>query len=165
MHTSLKNIPVLVAVCGILVLPGAATCATIPAGTTLEIRLQQEVNSYSSEEGSSVKGVLTAPVIIDGRMWVPIGSIANGVVRKARRVGIGLIRETAKLEIEFTQLLLPDGQRFNIKGRVIEVENAREKVKEGDIRGIRSTATPGHRASGLITSLAAVDPIDRKSVV
>ena len=159
MHTSLKNIPVLVAVCGMLVLPGAATCATIPAGTTLEIRLQQEVNSYSTEEGSSVKGVLTAPVIIDGRMWVPIGSMANGVVRKARRVGIGLIRETAKLEIEFTQLLLPDGQRFNIKGRVIEVENAREKVKEGDIRGIRSTATPGHRASGLITSLAAVDPI------
>ena len=144
--------------CGLL-LPFTAGGAIIPAGTILEIRLQQEVNSFSSEEGTKVQGVVTAPILVEGKMWIPIGSTAVGVVRTARRVGIGLLRETATLNIEFTQLQLPDGQHFNIKGRVIEVENAREKVKEGNIRGIRSTATPGHRASGLITSLAAVDPI------
>lgn len=151
---------ILATLCGLSLLPCPLQCATpIPLGTTLEIRLQQEVNSYSSEEGSSVQGVVTAPIIVEGKMWIPIGSIAMGVVRKAQRVGLGLFRETATLNIEFTQLQLPDGQRLHLKARTIEVENAREKVKDGNIQGIRSTATPGHRASGLITSLAAVDPI------
>jgi hypothetical protein len=47
-----------------------------------------------------------------------------------------------------------------LEGVVIEVENAREKLlDDGTIVGIRATDSYGHRATGMISSAAAVDPL------
>ena len=66
----------------------------------------------------------------------------EGRVVSAHRVGLGLVRETASLEIEFSRIIPPHGSPIDIRGRVIEIDNARENVKTGVIRGIRSTETP-----------------------
>ncbi len=153
--------------CRILTLAGvlclfftALQAATIPAGALLEIRLQQEINSYSTSAGSPVQAVVIAPLTVHGEILVPAGSLVKGRVKTVHRVGAGLIRETATIHLQFDELLLPDGSVAAIEAKVTEVQNAREKVdKQGQIRGIRSTATPGYRAAGLLTSLAAVDPI------
>ncbi len=132
----------------------------MPAGAMIEIRLQQELNSYSSSNGASVQAIVIAPVSVHGEVLIPPGSLIKGVLKTVHRVGFGLIRETATIHIEFEHLLLPDGTLATIKTKVAELENAREFVdKRGRIRGIRSTATPGYRAAGLLTSLSAVDPI------
>ena len=134
--------------------------STVPAGALIEIRLQQEINSYSTQSGSPVQGVVIAPVTVHGEVLIPAGSMIKGIVKTVHRVGVGLIRETATIDFQFQQLLLPDGSVIPIATRIAEIENARESVdKLGRIRGIRSTATPGYRAAGLLTSLAAVDPI------
>ena len=134
--------------------------ATIPVGSVLELRLRQEVNSFSSQEGASIQAYLCSPVVVDGVIYLPMETTARGRIREVKRVGIGLLRERAVLFLEFDQLALPNGEQYNIRTQLIEVENARERVdQKGKIHGIRSTEMPGHRGSGVITSLAAVDPI------
>jgi len=138
----------------------AQQAATVPAGALLEIRLQQEINSYSASAGKPVQAVLIAPVTVHGEILIPAGSVVKGTVKNVQRVGAGIIHETATIHLHFDQLQLPDGSVSPIEARLTEVENARETVdKQGKIRGIRSTGTPGYRAAGLLTSLAAVDPI------
>jgi hypothetical protein len=44
--------------------------------------------------------------------------------------------------MEFSRILPQYGSPIDIRGRVIEIDNAREDVKNGVIRGIRSTETP-----------------------
>lgn len=144
----------------ITLLPGVSLAETIPSGTILELRLRQEVNSYSSAQGSTIQAYLSAPVVVDGKIFLPMESVAVGRVREVKRVGLGLIRERAHLLIEFDQLVLPNGERYNVKTKVVEIENGREKVTaKGSIQGIRSTNMPGYRASGVLVSIAAVDPI------
>ena len=126
----------------------------------LELRLQQEVNSYSSQVGDRVQAVLIAPFRMDGLDRVAAGARVWGEVAEVRRVGVGLVRETASMTLRFTELEAGPAGRMPIRARVVTIDNARERVDgAGKIRGIRSTNTPGFRASGLLTSLAAVDPI------
>jgi hypothetical protein len=132
----------------------------VPAGALLELRLLQEVNSYSSRPGSSVQGVLVAPLLVGGQVAIPAGAKLSGTVSSVHRVGFGLLRERANLLLDFHTMELPDGQRLPLQSRLVEVENAREwPNKSGRLIGIRSTRTPGHRAAGFLTGLAAVDPI------
>lgn len=137
-----------------------AHAATLPAGSMLELRLRQEVNSFSSEEGALIQAYLCSPVMLEGKIYLPMETVVRGRIKEVKRVGLGLVRERAWLQLEFDQILLPNGEIYNIRTKVVEVENARERVlANGRIRGIRSADMPGYRSSGVITSLAALDPI------
>jgi hypothetical protein len=72
----------------------------------------------------------------------PIKIPVEGHVVSAHRVGLGLWHETGALEIEFDRLLPADAPPVEIHGRIREIDNAREQVKKGVIRGIRATDTP-----------------------
>jgi len=140
--------------------PGMCAGADRDCERCLEVRLRHEVNSYSSRVGDRVQGVLIAPFRVDGFDRVAAGARVWGEVAEVRRVGVGFVRETAALTLRFTELETGPGVRMAIGSRVVTIDNARERVDgDGRIRGIRSTNTPGFRASGLLTSFAAVDPI------
>jgi hypothetical protein len=133
---------------------------TVPSGTVLEIRLKQPVSSYSTHEGTRITGVLISPVNEEGKILLPIGTTIEGTVADIHKVGIGMVHETALIEIHFDHLVLADGNTIPVECRITEVENARENVdKEGHIHGIRSTATLSHRTSGVMNSFAFGDPI------
>jgi LssY C-terminus len=72
----------------------------------------------------------------------PIKIPVEGHVVSAHRVGLGLWHETGALEIEFDRLLPANDPPVEIHGRVRQLDNAREQVKKGVIRGIRATDTP-----------------------
>jgi opacity protein-like surface antigen len=133
---------------------------TVSVGTKLEIRLQQPISSYATKKGSRVSGVLVAPLTEDGHMLLPLGTTVEGSVVEVRKVGLGVVHETARIQLQFDRVVLSDGEGVPLQCRVIEVENARESVDaKGRIQGIRSTATLSNRASGVIGSLAFGDPI------
>ncbi len=134
--------------------------AEVPAGTILEVRLTHSVASFSTKRENDVEGVLVAPIREQQRILIPIGTKVTGNVQEVRRVGLGLIHETARVEIVFKKLILPGGIGIPFSERLTEVDNARESVdREGRIEGIRSTGTYGFRASNLIAGFAMVDPI------
>ena len=144
----------------LFVVGSPAGAATAPAGTVIEIRLEQPISSYSTHEGTKISGVLIAPVAEGGKLLLPLGATVEGSVVEVRRVGIGLVRETATIQLRFDRITLSNGTIIPLECRITEVDNARESVDaKGRIRGIRSTSTLSNRASGIVGSLAFGDPI------
>lgn len=138
----------------------SALAARVESGTILELRLRQEINSNSTSPGSRFEAVVVSPVVDGGREAIPAGTIARGIVEHVAKVGLGLIRERASIGLRVHELELPGGRRFVISSQMVQLENARETVDHrGRILGIRSTNTPGYRATGLLVSLASVEPI------
>lgn len=132
----------------------------VPAGTVLEVRLNDLVSSFHAKRGEVFRAVLIAPVEQDGRELIPGGVRITGHIAAVKRVGLGLIRERARLRLQFDSLALPGGASVPLEGVVTEIENAREKLlDDGTIIGIRATDSYGHRATGMATSAAAVDPM------
>src|SRR5580704_15804508 len=87
----------------------AITWREAPAGSALHIRLTSSVGSYASRPGSPIEGVLIAPVKVDGETVLPSGSILSGTVKSARRVGLGIIHESASLDLTFDSISFPGG--------------------------------------------------------
>lgn len=138
----------------------AALAETVPAGTVLEIRLEQPVSSYSTRAGTGLSAVLIAPLARNGQMLLPSGTAVQGSVAQVRRVGLGVIHETAAMTLKFDRVVLANGSAYPLHCRVFEVENARERVDAGGrIQGILSTGTLSNRTSGLMGSLAFGNPI------
>jgi opacity protein-like surface antigen len=132
----------------------------VAVGTKLEIRLQQPISSYATHKGTRISGVLVAPLTERGEMLLPLGTTVEGSVVAVRKVGLGVVHETARIELQFDRVVLADGTSVPLQCKVNEVENARESVDaQGRIQGIRSTATLSNRASGFVGSLAFGDPI------
>jgi opacity protein-like surface antigen len=137
-----------------------ALAESVSVGTKLEIRLQQPISSYATQKGAKISGVLIAPLTEGGDMLLPLGTTVEGSVVSVRKVGLGVVHETARVQLQFDRVVLSDGESVPLQCRITEVENARESVdKEGRIQGIRSTATLSNRASGVLGSLAFGDPI------
>jgi hypothetical protein len=135
---------------------GSAFGCTLPSGSSLWIRLSQPVSSYGTKPGTPVSGFLLESPVCDGISTLPIRSRVEGRVVSAHRVGLGLARETASLEFEFSQIVPEHASPIDIHGRVIEIDNAREDVKNGVIRGIRSTETPQGEISSRLKYLPSL---------
>lgn len=146
--------------CALTLGSGRLPAQEVPVGTVLEVRLSDPVSSFHARRGDVFHAVLIAPVQQDGLELLPAGCAVVGRVVGVKRVGLGLIRERARLRLHFDSLVLPEGTSIPLEGLVIDVENAREKVlKDGTILGIRATNSYGHQATGMVSSLAAVDPM------
>jgi LssY C-terminus len=135
-----------------------SACDQVPAGQTFRIRLLQPVSSYSSKPGSLVRGILIESPQCDGMPMFPDGTLVEGHVKSVHKVGMGFRHEIAELQIEFGRIRPRGAPPIEIRARVLEVDNAREKVKNGVINGIRSTNTPQDHISSRVQYLATWDP-------
>jgi hypothetical protein len=130
---------------------GLLTIREVPAGTRLEIRLTSTVGSYASKAGSPVSAVLIAPVRVGGELLLPAGSVLTGTVKSVRRVGLGILHETAAMSLQFDSIILPDDETLPLAAKVVAVDNGRERVeKNGEIGGVRMTSSVAYRVSGYI---------------
>jgi len=137
---------------------GLLTIREVPAGTRLEIRLTSTVGSYASKAGSPVSAVLIAPVRVGGELLLPAGSILTGTVKSVRRVGWGILHETAGMSIEFNEIILPDDESLPLTAKVVAVDNGHERVdKNGEINAMRMTSSVAYRFSGYIRMALMLD--------
>ena len=138
--------------------PSVLACDEVPAGQTFRIRLSQPVSSYSSKPGMPVRGLLIESPQCDGLPAFPMGTLVDGHIASVHKVGIGFRHEIATLGIEFDRILPNDGPPIEMTTQVLEVDNAREKVRDGVIHGIRSTNTPQDHLSSRVAYLLMWDP-------
>ncbi len=126
----------------------------------MELRLLNGIRSYSSKAGQSIEAVLVAPILVNNKVAIPSGARLSGKLIEVKRVGVGVVHERASIKLQFDQLEIEGNPVLPIETRLFQIENSREKLDtKGRIRGVRSTNTPGFRAAGVLTGLAAVDPI------
>lgn len=134
----------------------AGACDQLSPGSLFWVRLTASLSSYTAKPGMPVHGFLLKSPECDN---VPVLSAkvpVEGRVLTVHRVGLGLWHETAALEIAFTRFLPPGGNPIEINGRVKLIDNARETVKKGVIKGIRSSDTPQGRITSRIKDLPSV---------
>ncbi len=60
---------------------------TVPAGTAVEVRLQNAISSASNRSGDEFAAVLDEPLVVDGRTIAPRGTEVTGRVVAARSSG------------------------------------------------------------------------------
>ena len=94
----------------------------------------------------------------DGTQKISVGTIVDGEVARVRKVGMGFVHETASLRVEFRNLQMKDGSEIPIASRVLEIDNAREKVKDGTIHGVNATDTPQGRITNRLRHLPTWNP-------
>ncbi|MDR3703788.1 MAG: LssY C-terminal domain-containing protein [Candidatus Sulfopaludibacter sp.] len=123
-------------------LPGAEPSP----GTPVEARLLTPLSTYSAKPGMKVSAAVATPMCAEGAAVLPEGTELRGTVKRVSKVGLGLVHESASLQLEFTQLEFPDGREYAVAARLAAIDNARERVdRKGKIHGIRATATLSNR--------------------
>ncbi len=127
-------------------------------GAQLHIRLTTPISSYASHSGDRVEAVLIAPVVANGEIVYPAGSLVSGKLKSVQKVGFGLVHELAGFDLKFSDIATPDGQSFPLAARVQEVENGRERLtRDGGIRGFRPTGSLAYRTGGYIRTAITWD--------
>lgn len=106
-----------------------------------------------------VRGFLIESPECDGVPAFPMGTVVEAHIASVHKVGMGFHHETAMLGIEFDRILPHDAPPIQMRTQVLEVDNAREEVRDGVIHGIRITNTlQDHILSSRVSYLMIWNP-------
>lgn len=122
---------------------------TVPKGTPVQVALDKEVRIR--KVGQPLHGRVVEPVYAFDQLVIPVGSEVTGQVTKIEPVS-KLTRTTSaldadftparKIDVEFNELALPDGQHLPISttvtpgsGQVIEFVSAGDANKKKSVKG------------------------------
>ncbi len=116
--------------------------ADLAPGSTMSVRLLGAVYSDRSRTGDPVEAVVTYPVCKNGEqvacnpgeLLVPPGTRVNGTVLFAAKAPDKYSRP--RLVLDFSNIVHKSGQKTPLYARVLDVDNARETVRNNEILGI-----------------------------
>jgi len=118
----------------------------------VEVRLKTPLTSYRTKPGVPFECVVLRPWISNGLVMIPEGSTVHGHVARATTVGLGLRHERAKLDLVFDDFVTPDGHTFPLHATLDSIDNAREQVKSGVVRGVLAAGQPNELIFGMWSS-------------
>jgi hypothetical protein len=110
---------------------------TIPAGTTLRLKLQSAVASDSSEVEDTVRAELRQAVSVEGQAVLPVGTEVVGTVTDVERSG--RVKGRAHVAYRFSSLRAA-GERYNIKTTPLSHTAAATKGNDAKKIGIGAGA-------------------------
>jgi type IV secretion system protein VirB10 len=157
--------PVLVV--GFLALFGMAQAAeyTVDPGTKVPLSLINTISTKHSAEGDRVYLETAFPVLVSGKIVIPVGSYVAGTVTQIKKPG--RMKGRGELYIRFDSLTLPNGVTRDFRARVGgldgaatgELDRAEGKIKSegnkvGDARNVGEAAGAG-ASIGVIAGSAA----------
>ncbi|MGH6629752.1 MAG: BON domain-containing protein, partial [Burkholderiales bacterium] len=118
---------------------------TIPAGSTITVRMIDGIDSSQHRAGEEFAATVDAPVVVDDRVIIRRGADAR--VRLRQAVSSGRMTGRSELEVELVGLAV-GSQTYAVETSVVE--------KAGASRGKRTAATVGGGAAlgGLIGAIA-----------
>jgi hypothetical protein len=117
----------------------------IPAGTDLKVRVNEHLNSETTQPGESFHGVLTDAVVVNHRRVVPKGAQVQGEVVKVERSG--RLSSPGELHLALRTLQF-GGKTYNVAAEILVVKGeSHTKSNLGKIGG-------GTAAGALIGALA-----------
>ena len=120
----------------------------IPAGTRLTVRLTEELSTANRRKGSVFSARVEKPVMVDGRVVVPVGALAYGrILDVDRNVRVG----RPKIDGTLTSLMV-GGREVSIVTDVVGAEGKRGgglvKVGAGTLIGAIAGAPVAGAAVG-----------------
>jgi hypothetical protein len=112
-------------------LVSTASAAEIPAGTHLLLRMENSVTSRTAKAGDGVYFRTVTPLSAGGRIVVPPGSYAQGIVTRAERAKQA--HGQAGLEIQLVMIMLTNGEVIAASSRTASISS--ERASEGASNG------------------------------
>ena len=95
---------------------------SLPTGTSLTVKLENNIATSSSKTGDPFSARVTEAVLLEGKTVVPVGATVQGRVaqvseprRVSGRATIGIFPEA---------LVMPDGQRFVLSASLVKLMRA-----------------------------------------
>ncbi|MBA3975798.1 MAG: hypothetical protein C0504_16455 [Candidatus Solibacter sp.] len=114
-----------------------------------QAQLQTPLASYL-RSGTPLTALLTGPLDAADGPQLPRGTVVSGIIKRARPVGLGLARERASIEVEFTSCTLPGATDLPCTAVLTAIDNARERViRPNHIQGILAASHPHSWLSGV----------------
>jgi len=98
---------------------------TVPAGTTLTVKLGQQLGSKISQAGETFTATLASPVEVEGRTVIPAGASANGTVVDAKP--LGRFKGGASLEVQLTSITIHGKEHAIQTAAVTQTEKGKGK--------------------------------------
>lgn len=148
---------------GSAVSAGAGGDYVVAAGTRVLLRLTNSVNTKRTAAGDRLYLETVAPVYVNGRLVIPVGSYVTGVVTESKQAG--RVKGRAALALEFDSLTLRSGVQRDLRARPSTVDTAGNLDRsEGRIQGEGTKAkdagtvaqtTAGGTAVGTMAGAAA----------
>ncbi len=142
----------------------ASRKADLVPGHTLSLRLDAPVYSDRSRTGDPISATVTYPLCKageniacgDGELVVPPGAKVNGTILFATKAPDKYSRP--RLVLDFSNILHKDGTKSPLYARVIDVDNARESVRNNEILGIIQPHA-GKKMGLALAAFSAANPI------
>ncbi len=116
----------------------------VPGNVTLTARLDTAVASDANHSGDPVRATLAKPVMVNGTVVLPVGTLIKGTVDDA--TASGRVKGRARLAVRFTTLTAHDGT-YAIDGHVVAEARA---TKGRDTKTIGLPAAGGAIIGGLL---------------
>jgi len=126
----------IVLLCTVLVAAAVAqNDISLPEGTSLKVKLENTIATFSNKAGDPFSGRVMEPVLLDGKTIIPAGTEVQGRltrVSEPRRISgkptIGIFPET---------IILPSGERFMLNATLVDtsVRNGTDVNSEGQFKG------------------------------
>ncbi len=114
---------------------------SLPAGTSLYVRLQTAVSTTQSHLHAPISAVVVRPASAAAGIVVPLGAVARG--RIAKLIPSSSPTQRARVLLTFTRLEISGEPAQTLAAKVVEVENARESVlADGMIQGVLESELP-----------------------
>lgn len=101
---------------------------TVPAGTPIHVRLNRELNTGTTTQGSAFEGTLAQPLAINGVLIAQRGSVVSGRVTNV--VSSGRLNRAAELSLMLTSITPTGGQRTPISTQTWSVAGKSHKKRD-----------------------------------
>jgi hypothetical protein len=126
-----------------------------PSGSVVHALLVTPLNSATAKKGEPVEAVISQPLVVSDKLFLPQGSHIKGSVlqvRPARR-----LNRNGQLRIVFHQVVPPDGIEQKVEASLEGVEVAKGEHLSLDAEGGAQVTTPRTRylTTGIAVMLAA----------
>lgn len=99
----------------------------VPAGTSFDVTFDSGISSGSLEKDDRLTVRLTNDLIYNNQLIAPAGSLVYGYASEAKNAGYAY--GNAQIELNFSEILTPDGNLLKISTENIYMETKSERAK------------------------------------
>lgn len=115
----------------------------IPPGSMVHARLMTPLNSASTQKGDEVQAILSQPLMANGKLLLPEGTLLKGTVVQVQPARHW--KHNGQLRFVFRDLVLPNGVESKVQAMVQGVQSGIADKLNLDSEGGAETQTPKTR--------------------